>query len=127
MNLYSDSICYKSVQLLNTNRASGQQDQSKEQLSPGDGSFHGVCSDMEEFSELLSRVSTSVLWFQLMTQPQRVQTRSLWREENPKPAIAPAVPEELLQLRPYMEQLIKEDHIKQWKRAARQGKLKHLD
>lgn len=82
---------------------------------------------MEEFSELLSRVSTSVLWFQLMTQPQRVQTRSLWREENPKPAIAPAVPEELLQLRPYMEQLIKEDHIKQWKRAARQGKLKHLD
>lgn len=81
---------------------------------------------MDEFSELLARVSTFVLWHHLMTQPQRVQTRVLWRNDNPKPAVQPAEPDELDQLRPHMEALLKEDHLKQWKRAAKQGKLNHM-
>lgn len=126
MNLYTDSICHKSVQLLSTSSASGNQDDGKDQLSPGDRSLHGVCLDMEEFSGLLARVSTYVLWHHLMTQPQRVQTRSLWRADNPKPSVQPAEPSELDKLRPYMDQLIKEDHVKQWKRAQKQGKLRHM-
>lgn len=78
---------------------------------------------MEEFSELLSRVSTHVLWDRLMTQPQRTQTRVRWRADNPKPAVQPGDNEELIELRPYMEQIIKEDHERQWKRAQKQGKL----
>lgn len=82
---------------------------------------------MDEFSELLARVSTHVLWFQLMTQPQRVQSRVRWRGDNPKPEVEPAVPEELGKLRPYMDQLVKEDHVRQWKWAKKQGKLEHLE
>lgn len=80
---------------------------------------------MDEFSELLARVPTKVLWDHLMTQPQRNQAHRLW---HPKGIDVPAkgvVPDDLRNLRPFMDQVVKDDHARQWEEAEKQGKLGH--
>lgn len=80
---------------------------------------------MEEFSELLSRVPTKVLWDQLMTQPQRHQAYHLWKSECSCVPAKGVSPDDLRILRPFMQQVIKEDHVAQWMEAEKQGKLGH--
>lgn len=123
MNLYTDSICDKPVDVLDSDKPDREQQEDQDQLSPSDGSFHGVCTDMEEFSELLSRVSTKVLWFQLMTQPQRTQARHLWCQDNPDATPEPQEPDGIEAFREYSERLIKEEHVHQWETAFKQGKI----
>lgn len=124
VDLYTDSICDKPVQMLDPSESKREQQDNKKQFGPGDGTFgHGVCTDMDEFSELLSRVSTMVLWFQLMREDQRKQCRLRWRIVNLMSTKLPKEPEELELLRPYALKVVKEDHVAQWEKAARDGKL----
>jgi hypothetical protein len=126
VDFYTDFIRNKPVKFLDSKSPSNQEENQQNQLCPGNGSFHGVCSDMDEFSELLTRVPTKVLWDQLMTRPQQNQA---WQLCNPGGSVVPArgaSSDELRSLRPFMEQVIKEDHVKQWEEAAKQGKLRHM-
>lgn len=105
---------------MKTSNATEHQDCEENEFSPGDRSFHGVCSDMEEFSKLLARVSTKVLWNQLMTQPQRTQAQQRWQQNGGSSL------DSNTELRHYMEQVLMEDHVKQWEEAEKQGKLSHI-
>jgi hypothetical protein len=82
-NFYTDSIGDKPVKMLETNKAHGTQNEDQEKLCPGDGPAHDLKYPfIEEFSELLRKVSTDVLKSQLMTHRQRLLAESLWAAEN---------------------------------------------
>lgn len=124
MNFYSDSIVNKPVEMLESNEAEGSQDQDQAQLSPSDRPFHGSFSPFkEEFSELLSKVSTKVLRSELMTHQQRMIARALWQACNyggrPKPGDLKNMEPE----RKYCEWVLQIDHEQQWKNAQKSVKL----
>ena len=124
MNFYSDSIVNKPVEMLESNDAEGSQDQDQAQLSPSDRPFHGSFSPFkEEFSELLSKVSTKVLRSELMTHQQRMIARALWQACNyggrPKPGDLKNMEPE----RKYCEWVLQIDHEQQWKNAQKSVKL----
>ena len=124
MNFYSDSIVNKPVEMLESNDAEGSQGQDQEQLSPSDRPFHGSFSPFkEEFSELLSKVSTKVLRSELMTHQQRMIARALWQACNyggrPKPGDLKNMEPE----RKYCEWVLQIDHEQQWKNAQKSVKL----
>lgn len=124
MNFYSDSIVNKPVEMLESNEAEGSQDQDQAQLSPSDRPFHGSFSPFkEEFSELLSKVSTKVLRSELMTHQQRMIARALWQACNyggrPKPGDLKNMEPE----RKYCEWVLQIDHEQQWKKAQKSVKL----
>lgn len=126
MNLYTDFIRNKPVKLLKTKSSSGQEKDQQNELCPSDRSFHGVCTDMDEFSELLARVPTTILWNQLMTQPQRNQAHQCWSHTGSGVPAKGVSADDLRSLRPFMEQVVQEDHAKQWEEARKQGKLGHM-
>ena len=124
MNFYSDTIVNKPVEMLESNDAEGSQDQDQAQLSPSDRPFHGSFSPFkEEFSELLSKVSTKVLRSELMTHQQRMIARALWQACNyggrPKPGDLKNMEPE----RKYCEWVLQIDHEQQWKNAQKSVKL----
>jgi hypothetical protein len=124
MNFYSDSIVNKPVEMLEPNNAEGSQDQDQAQLSPSDRPFHGSFSPFkEEFSELLSKVSTKVLRFELMTYQQRIIARALWQACNYGGRPTPGDLKNMEPERKYCEWILQIDHEQQWKKAQKSVKL----
>jgi hypothetical protein len=124
MNFYSDSIVNKPVKMLESNDAKRSQDQDQEQLSPGDCAFHSSFSPFkEEFSELLSKVSTKVLRSELMTYQQRMIARALWQACNYGGRPTPGDLKNMEPERKYCEWVLQIDHEQQWKKAQKSVKL----
>jgi hypothetical protein len=124
MNFYSDSIVNKPVEMLESNDAEGSQDQDQAQLSPSDRPFHGSFSPFkEEFSELLSKVSTKVLRSELMTYQQRMIARALWQACNYGGRPTPGDLKNMEPERKYCEWVLQIDHEQQWKKAKKSVKL----
>ena len=124
MNFYSDSIVNKPVEMLEPNNAEGSQDQDQAQLSPSDRPFHGSFSPFkEEFSELLSKVSTKVLRFELMTYQQRIIARALWQACNYGGRPTPGDLKNMEPERKYCEWILQIDHEQKWKKAQKSVKL----
>ena len=90
MNLYSDSIVDEPHQMLNPNEAQGSEDKDQQKFGPGqiissshDWQAHRSCSPyIDEFSELIRKVSTDVLKHTLMTHRQRLFAEALWEAQN---------------------------------------------
>lgn len=122
MNLYTDFIRNKPVKLLNSSNTRSNQKNQEDQLSPRDAASHSICADMEEFSELLSKVSTLVIWNKLLRQDQRVEAMRRWQEA----ANRTCEPEHLEMAREHMISSIENDHLRQWEEASKQGKLDHI-
>ena len=140
-NFYTDSICDKPVQFLDTNNGCGHQDQDQEQLSVGDGSAHGQKYPfIEEFSDFIASVSTSSLKFKLMTFQQRLFAKALWEAENYGGSISKckahlkeiygdfwyqltSVEDHFTDEREYCEYVLKLDHLKQWDNQQKLAKL----
>jgi hypothetical protein len=140
-NFYTDSICDKPVQFLDTNNGCGRQDQDQEQLSVGDGSAHGQKYPfIEEFSDFIASVSTSSLKFKLMTFQQRLFAKALWEAENYGGSISKckahlkeiygdfwyqltSVEDHFTDEREYCEYVLKLDHLKQWDNQQKLAKL----
>jgi hypothetical protein len=124
MNFYSDSIVNKPVEMLQSNNAKGSQGQDQEQLSPSDCAFHKSFSPFkEEFSELLSKVSTKVLRSELMTYQQRMIARALWQACNYGGRPTPGDLKNMEPERKYCEWVLQIDHEQQWKKAQKSVKL----
>lgn len=124
MNFYSDSIVNKPVKMLQSNNAEGSQGQDQEQLSPSDCAFHKSFSPFkEEFSELLSKVSTKVLRSELMTYQQRMIARALWQACNYGGRPTPGDLKNMESERKYCEWVLQIDHEQQWKKAQKSVKL----
>lgn len=109
--------------MLDPDKAKGTKDENQNKLCPGDGLFHGVCTDMDEFSELIAKVPKKVLFYDLMTYQQRLSATALWEACNyggrPKPGDLRYMEDK----RAYAEWVLKIDHQKQWETAKKRGKL----
>jgi hypothetical protein len=103
----------------------GHQDQEQKKLGNGDGTLeHEMESaDMEEFSRLLAKVSTDVLWNVLMTQQQRIFATALWQAANYGGRPKPQDLKHMEKKRVYAEWVLRINHQEQWKKAKKQGKL----
>lgn len=101
------------------------QDQEQEKLGNGDGTLeHEMEStDMEEFSRLLAKVSTDVLWNVLMTHQQRIFATALWQAANYGGRPKPQDLKHMEKKRVYAEWVLRIDHQEQWEKAKKQGKL----
>jgi hypothetical protein len=110
--------------MLKANEAKGSQNQDQDQLSVSDVAFHESYSPYkEEFSELLSKVSTKVLRSELMTHQQRMLARALWEACNYGGRPTPGDLKNMEPERIYCEWVLKIDHEQQWKKAKKHVKL----
>lgn len=131
-NFYTDSICDKPVQFLNTDERAGNQNEDQQELSICDWPTHDQeYPFIEEFSEFLASVSTSSLKFKLMTYQQRLLAKALWEAENYGGSISKCkahlkeiygdfwyqltdVREHFTEEREYCEYILVLDHMRQW-------------
>lgn len=110
--------------MLSSNEAQGAKDQNQQQLSDSNGAFHGdACTDMDEFNELLAKVSTDVLWKVLMTAQQRMLATSLWEACNYGGKPKPGDLKYMEKKRVYAEWVLRIDHRQQWNKAQKTVKL----
>ena len=127
--------------MLNPNETQGSEDQEQKQLGVGDRPFHRSCSPyIEEFSELLKKVSTEVLKFTLMTNQQRLFAEALWEAQNYGGSESKCikrlqelygsqwrsitkVSDHMEPVRTYYELVLLLDHEKQWADASKPVKL----
>ena len=110
--------------MLKANEAKGSQNQDQDQLSVSDVAFHESYSPYkEEFSELLSKVSTKVLRSELMTHQQRMLARALWEACNYGGRPTPGDLKNMEPERKYCEWVLQIDHEQQWKNAKKSVKL----
>jgi hypothetical protein len=102
--------------MLNTDNSEGNKDQDQQKFGNSDGSFHEcTCTDMDEFNNLLSKVSTKVLWTVLMTQQERQLATAWWEACNYGGKPKPGNFSEMEPKRNYMELVLRIQHCKQWK------------
>ena len=110
--------------MLNADDAKGAKDQDQQKLGNGDRSFHvDECTDMDEFSQLLSKVSTDVLWKVLMTAQQRMLATALWEACNYGGKPKPGDFQYMEKKRDYAEWVLKIDHRQQWNKDKKPVKL----
>jgi hypothetical protein len=110
--------------MLDPDDAKGAENQDQQKLCNGDGSFHvDACTDMNEFSELLSKVSTDVLWKVLMTSQQRLIAKALWEACNYGGRPKPGDLKHMEKKREYAEWVLKIDHRQQWNKPQKTVKL----
>ena len=110
--------------MLDTNNSQGSQDQDQKQLSDSNWPGHKEeCTSMDEFSLLLSKVSTDVLWKTLMTQQQRLMATALWQACNYGGRPKPGDLQHMEKKRDYAEWVLRIDHRQQVEKAKKQGKL----
>ena len=110
--------------MLHTNNSQGPQDQDQEQLGIRHGLLHKEDgTSMDEFSLLLSKVSTDVLWKTLMTQQQRLMATALWQACNYGGRPKPGDLRHMEKKRDYAEWVLRIDHRQQVEKAKKQGKL----
>lgn len=140
-NFYTDSIGDKPVKMLDSNKAQWAQDEDQEKLGPSDGSAHNLKYPfIEEFSELLRKVSTDVMKHQLMTRRQQLLAESIWEAENyggseskcikhlkeiygPKWYEVTSVAKHMDGPRGYYEYVLILDHQRQWNIPQEKAKL----
>ena len=107
--------------MLDSDEAERTQNQDQEELSISNGPLHGEdeCTDMDEFSELLTKVPTKLLWNELMTYQQRLSATALWQAcnygGNPKPGELRDVEDK----RNYAEWVLRMDHRQQHAKAKK--------
>ena len=141
MNLYSDSIADEPHQMLNPNEAQGSEDKEQEELGVSDRPSHCSFSPyIEEFSQLLGKVSTEVLKFTLMTQQQRLFAEAVWEAQNYGGSESKCVKrlqelygsqwrsmtklsDHMEPVRTYYELVLMLDHERQWAEASKNVKL----
>lgn len=110
--------------MLSTDDTQRSQEKDEKQLGVSDGSFEHVDddTDMEEFSRLLARVPTDVLWNNLMTHQQRLMATAAWQAAN-WGGKTPPPGEKADPKRQYAEWVLRIDHDRQWEEARKKGKL----
>jgi hypothetical protein len=144
-DFYTDSIGDKPVKMLETNEPQRSQDEDQEKFCPGDGPAHDVQYPfIEEFSELLQKVSTDVLKFKLMTYQQRQLAEAMWAAANYGGSEAKcakhlkdiygskwyemtSIADHMEDIRPYCEYVLILDHQKQWKDSEKLAKLSKIN
>ena len=127
--------------MLKPDKANGSEDQDQEQLSPSDGALHEMKYPfIEEFSELLQKVSTDAMKNQLMTYQQRLLAESIWAAENyggseskcakhlkeiygPKWYEITNVSKHMDDIKEYYKYVLILDHQRQWNEAREKAKL----
>ena len=97
------------------NNAKRSKNENQEKLCVSDRPFHGgdVEADMKEFSELLSRVPTKVLQFELMTHGQRSLAKALWEACNYGGRPTPGDLKNMENIRDYQEWVLRMEHRQQ--------------
>ena len=110
--------------MLNSDKTEGSKDQNEQEFCNSDRSFHGeACTDMDEFNQLLSKVSTDVLWKILMTSQQRMMATALWEACNYGGRPKPGDLQYMEKKRDYAEWVLRIDHRQQWNKAQKTAKL----
>ena len=110
--------------MLDPDDAKGAENQDQQKLCNGDRSFHvDECTDMDEFSQLLSKVSTDVLWKVLMTSQQRLMAKALWEACNYGGRPKPGDLKHMEKKREYAEWVLKINHRQQWNKPQKTVKL----
>jgi len=110
--------------MLSANEAQWSENHDQQEFSDGKGAFHGgSCPDMDEFSQLLAKVSTDVLWKVLMTQQQRTLATALWEACNYGGKPKPGDFKNMEKKRDYAEWVLRIDHRQQWNKAGKIAKL----
>lgn len=100
--------------MLDSDCSQGAKNQDQQQLCIGDGTLHDECTDMKEFSELIARVPTKVLWSELLTHQQRMFATALWEACNYGGKPKPGDLQHMEQKRDYAEWVLRMDHRRQW-------------
>lgn len=119
----------------------GPKDSNQQQFSVSNGSAHFSCSPyMQEFSELVSKVSINVLKFTLLTYQQRLFAEALWEAANYGGSESKCkkrlqelygdhwrsltrIEDHMEPVRPYYELVLLLDHEKQWASIKKDVKL----
>ena len=102
--------------MLSPDKAQRSQDQDEQKLSVSDVAAHDEdCPYMDEFNQLLAKVSTKVLWFELMTYQQRLSATALWEACNYGGKPTPGDLRHMEPKRDYAEWILRMEHQKQWK------------
>ena len=110
--------------MLSTDDAKGAENQDQQKLCNGDWPSHvDTCTDMDEFSQLLSKVSSDVLWKVLMTSQQRLIAKALWEACNYGGRPNPGDFKYMEKKREYAEWVLKIDHRQQWNKSQKTVKL----
>jgi hypothetical protein len=110
--------------MLDADDAKGAKNNDQQELGNCDRAFHvDACTDMDEFSQLLSKVSTDVLWKVLMTSQQRMLATALWEACNYGGRPKPGDFQYMEKKRDYAEWVLKIDHHQQWNNAQKTVKL----
>ena len=78
---------------------------------------------MEEFNQLLAKVSTKVLWSELMTYQQRLSAKALWEACNYGGKPTPGDLRHMEPKRNYAEWVLRMDHRQQWNKFQKTVKL----
>ena len=110
--------------MLSTDDTKGAKNQDQQKFGNRNLAFHvEACTDMDEFSELLSKVSTDVLWKVLMTSQQRLMAKALWEACNYGGRPKPGDFKYMEKKREYAEWVLKIDHRQQWNKSQKTVKL----
>jgi len=110
--------------MLDPDDAKRTEDNDQQKLGNGNRSFHvDECTDMDEFSELLAKVSTDVLWKVLMTSQQRMMAKALWEACNYGGRPKPGDLKHMEKKREYAEWVLRIDHRQQWNKVQKTVKL----
>lgn len=109
--------------MLSSNESKRAEDHDQQELCVSQGSLHDDCTDMEEFSELISRVPIKVLWDELLTHQQRIFATSLWEACNYGGRPKPGDLQHMEKKRDYAEWVLRMDHRRQWNNAQKNVKL----
>ena len=111
--------------MLDPDDAKGAENQDQQKFCNSKGTrFHvDKCTDMDEFSELLSKVSTDVLWKVLMTSQQRLMAKALWEACNYGGRPKPGDLKHMEKKREYAEWVLKINHRQQWNKPQKTVKL----
>ena len=110
--------------MLDPDDAKRAEDNDQQKLGNCNWPFHvDECTDMDEFSELLSKVSTDVLWKVLMTSQQRLMAKALWEACNYGGRPKPGDLKHMEKKREYAEWVLRIDHRQQWNKSQKTVKL----
>jgi hypothetical protein len=110
--------------MLDPDDAKRAEDDDQQKLCDGKWPSHvNGCADMDEFSELLSKVSTDVLWKVLMTPQERMLAKALWESCNYGGRPKPGDLRYMEKKRDYAEWVLRINHRQQWNKSQKTVKL----
>ena len=110
--------------MLDSDDAKRAEDDDQQKLGNCNWALHvEECTDMDEFSELLSKVSTDVLWKVLMTSQERMLAKALWESCNYGGRPKPGDLRYMEKKRDYAEWVLRINHRQQWNKSQKTVKL----